>query len=132
MLLVVATLGCTQDPVPTIEFQLGTEARERVRLAPVSALAEYTELPETGDELIVTLASYPTSCDHFEAVPKGGILITLTVTFPKGHRPKPGVVLWGGAKAHGGTPSSPELAYVTPHVRQSQRALVMPPGGACS
>ncbi len=129
MILLLFCAGCSREPVPAIELLLGSGQGSRQSFVPQSAFAEYTELPDSGDELVITLANFDISCDQLVPVPTSGTLVALAVVMPKGRHPERGTFAWAGHAAHGGTPTEPSVPYVVPQVNLANRSVALPPGG---
>lgn len=107
-----------------------TVAGETSRFEIQTALAEYWELAGEADELRVTLASFPISCEKFTPPPEGQAIITVSVLVPEGKRLALGDYPWTGLESLGDTPRQPAVAYALPYVRVPGRGFALAPGGA--
>ncbi len=123
-------LGCRTESAAPIQLVVGSDSHERVTFTPVSAFAEYVQVPGSGNELHLTLAGYEASCERFVPPRAGQALVSVSVVTPRSAPLAPGVYGWDGHGAHGGTQASPERAYAVPHARIGQKSFVFPPGGS--
>ena len=119
--LLLAALGCSKPQAPELRVDVGPN--DKKSFAPVSAFAEYVELPGIRNELRITLASYAASCDKFVSPGPSDVLLTATVITPPKEPPRPGRYVSGGASGR---------AHAELSVRMGQRAMPMPAGGALS
>jgi hypothetical protein len=126
-LALTANAGCQQEQRASVEL---TVAGETSRFEIQTALAEYWELAGEADELRVTLASFPISCEKFTPPPEGQAIITVSVLVPEGKRLALGDYPWTGLESLGDTPRQPAVAYALPYVRVPGRGFALAPGGA--
>lgn len=97
------------------------------RLAAKSAFAEYVELPGVRNELRVTLANYPVSCEHWATPRSGETALIVTIVTPTEVRPTPTSYAWTGL------PSREEPvhgAYSLPKALLGEHSRLFEPGGA--
>jgi hypothetical protein len=128
-----ATLGLALSVIPAaceparVHDVTIVDGASTTRFATKSAFAEYVELPGVRNELRVTLANYPVSCEHW-AVPKSGeVALTITIVTPSEARPVPASYAWTGL------PSREEplhAAYSLPKALLGERSRLFEPGGA--
>jgi hypothetical protein len=97
---------------------------------PITALAEYLELPESRNELRLTLANYELPCDRF--VPAAGeqIHVSVVVVTPAGSRPAPGTYAWAGTQGQGDGANDPQPPFARPKALLGGRGHTFQPGGA--
>jgi len=124
---VLVTLGCQAEPKPALELTVGGET---TRFEAHTALAEYWELAGQADELRITIASYPISCDVFVPPPEGEVVVTVSVLVPEGKRIALGDYPWTGLDAIREAPRNPAAPYALPFVRIPGRGFPLAPGGA--
>jgi hypothetical protein len=122
--------ACRSDPGAPIELRVGPGAAERKTFRPEAAFAEYVEVPGSGNELHLTLAGYPASCEHFVLPGPGQAQVAVVIVTPAATPLGAGVYPWDGHDAHGGTRTSPDRAYAIPSARLGRRSFVFPPGGS--
>jgi len=131
LLLVLLPLSaCRSETASPIQLVVGNDPTERLTFAPESALAEYVEIPGSGNELRVSLAGYKAACEQFVPPNQGQALVTVVIVSPAGVLPGRGAYGWDGHPAHGGTRTAPERAYALPSARIEHRNFVIQPGGA--
>ncbi len=123
LLLMLTT--CAKEKLPEIEFTLSGPAIKRT-FVPLAALAEYLELPNGGNELRITLSSYPLSCDTFRAPTAEEILVTITLVTGAGTQITPNTYPWAG---HPGAGESPRARSAEPIIRIGARSWSLAPGG---
>ena len=125
---IVAALagGCRSSDAEPIRLAVGTAPKDRVELTPSHALVEYTELPNTKNELRIQLADYEIDCSAFVPPDEGKTLLTITLVTPPNDKPGPGEYPWTGALAMGRVASRGAI----PAARLGARAAVLPPGGS--
>jgi hypothetical protein len=113
--------SCERQEPGQVRLEVGRDDDEHRTFAPVSAFAEYVELPGLRHELTITLASYRASCTEY--VPPGDhdALVTVVVTTPTAEPPHPGTYAWG----NGG-----DRARSLPTVRLGSRGYELSPGGS--
>lgn len=130
LLVCVPLCACRPEPAPPIQLVVGNDPTKRLTFSPESALAEYVEIPGSGNELRVTLAGYKAACEQFVAPNKRQALVTVTIVNPAGVFPTRGPYGWDGHPAHGGTATAPERPYSLPSARIGPKNFVFQPGGA--
>jgi hypothetical protein len=113
-----------------VELRVGAAEEDVFRFRPVSAFAEYVELPGLGNELRVTLAGYHASCEEFVPPEAGQASVSVVVVTPPGDAPAATTYTWTGHSLHGGTPARPERAYAVPSARVGKASYVFSPGGS--
>ncbi len=123
LLLMLTT--CAKEKLPEIEFTLSAPTIKRTFI-PLAALAEYLELPNGGNELRITLSSYPLSCDTFRAPKAQEMLVTVTLVTSAGTQITPNSYPWAG---HPGRGESPEVRSAEPIIRIGARSWSLAPGG---
>lgn len=109
---------------------MGSSPTSQRSFVPITALAEYLELPESRNELRLTLADYELPCDRF--VPPQGqqIHVSIVVVTPAGFRPAAGTYAWGGTQGQGGAANEPQPPFARPKALLGGRGHVFQPGGA--
>jgi len=117
--------ACAQRKLPEIEFTLSAPGVKR-SFAPLAALAEYLELPNGGNELRITLSSYPLSCDTFRAPTAEEILVTVTLVTGADTQITPNSYPWAG---HPRTGEAPQARSAEPIIRIGARSWSLAPGG---
>lgn len=122
-----AAASCQPEQRPSVELTVGGKTS---RYVTHTALAEYWELAGEADELRITLASYPISCERFTPPPEGEAVITISVLVPEGKRVALGDYPWPGLDAVREAPRQPATAYALPYVRLPGRGFALAPGGA--
>jgi len=96
------------------------------RFATTSAIGEYVELPGLRNELRLTLANYPLSCERW-VTPKGGdVSLSLTIVTPPDVKPAPGNYPWSGLPDKQAPLHDP---YVLPKALLGDRSRLFEPGG---
>lgn len=110
-------------------MQLGPEVQ--VRFRPVSAFAEYFELPGAPDQLRITLASYPADCEKFTPPPPAAMVVTVLAEVPLGRSLGAGDYPWTGALVlkEDGTSGSVDAPRSIPFVRLHNDARPLSAGG---
>lgn len=119
--------ACQAESKPALELTVGGET---TRFETHTAFAEYWELSGQADELRITLASYPVSCDEFVPPPEGETVVTVSVLVPEGKRIELGDYPWTGVDGLGDAPRNPATPYALPFVRVAGRGFPLAPGGA--
>jgi hypothetical protein len=120
---VALTASCATDPSHQITIVDGpTTTHFSLR----SAFAEYVELPGDRNELRLTLASYPISCERWIAPPPGETALTVIVALPPETRPLPGAYPWNGMPAPGDALKAP---YALPKALFGGTSRLFEPGG---
>lgn len=125
--VLLVTSSCSREQRPSIELTTGGAT---VRFETQTAIAEYWELSGQADELRITLASYPASCDRFVPPPEGETAVTVQILVPEGKRIALGDYPWTGLENHREAPRNPTTAYALPFVRVAGRGYPLAPGGA--
>lgn len=124
MCLAIAT-GCDERPTHDITI---TDGPTTTRLTTRSEFAEYLELPDDHNELRLTFASYPLSCDRWVAPVEGQTLVTVVIVLPPGTPPAA-----GSSYNWSGIPSAEEplkASYALPKAHIGTRSRLFEPGGA--
>ena len=127
--LLAAIVACrTEKPRNVIELVVPDGAGRTVELAPRSAFAEYVEVPESANELRVTLASHDVSCERYVAPGADDIVLVATLKLPPGEKPRAGS--FASTRPLSDDAGSPVgRAYVVPVIRRGPRGYALPPGG---
>jgi hypothetical protein len=127
----LAAAGCDSpgDGQTSVELRVGQGAADSLSFSTETSLAEYTEVPGSGNELRLTLASYEASCDEFIPPGKGDASVSVVIVTPEGVTPTSGVYPWLGHEAHGGTATSPEKPYSFPTARIESKSFTFRAGG---
>jgi hypothetical protein len=120
----VALMGCDRSPPHQIAIVDGAQT---TRFGVRSAFAEYVELPGDRNELRLTMASYPTSCEHFAPPKDGENALTVVVVMPADTKPTAAAYPWNGQP-----PTDVPLhdAYALPKAELGGRSRLFEPGGA--
>ncbi|HEX6272448.1 MAG TPA: hypothetical protein VFZ53_05390 [Polyangiaceae bacterium] len=128
-LLLAGLVACrAEKPRDTIELVVPDGSGRTVELAPRSAFAEYVEVPESANELRVTLASYDVSCERYVAPGADDTVLVVTLKLPPGEKPRPGsFASTRPLSEDGGSPLG--RAYAVPVIRRGARGHALPPGG---
>jgi hypothetical protein len=92
-----------------------------------SAYAEYVELPSERNELRITLASYPVSCERWAPPGKDDAVVTVTIVLPADKRPVVATYGWTGVPPQGTPIAAP---YALPKAELGSRSRLFEPGGA--
>ena len=121
----VALSGCARDAPNELTVVDGaTITHFPVR----GAFAEYVELPGAPNELRLSLASYPVSCERFVPPKEGDSLVTVVVVLPPGQVPVVGSYAWAGVPAQGAQEAT--TAYALPKATFGTHSRLFEPGGA--
>lgn len=129
-LCALATLtACRDEDASVIRLNVGG-ANGWVRFVPKAAFAQYVELPGLANELQITLAGYPASCERFVPPKPGQASVSVLIKTPHGEEPTAKTYPWAGHSAHGGSPAQPKQAYAIPSARIGAASYVFPPGGS--
>lgn len=125
----VTTISCAAlacDERKTHEITI-IDGATTTRLATRSEFAEYVELPGDHNELRITLASYPVSCDRWVGPAEGQSLVTVVITLPPETQPAPGSYSWSAIP-----PADEHIrtSYALPKAHFGPRARLFEPGGA--
>ncbi len=128
-LALVVSVSCkSEKPKETIELVVPDGSGRTLELAPRSAFAEYVELPDSANELRVTLASHEVSCERYVAPGPDDTVVVVTLRLPSGQKPHPG--------SFASTPPLAEDAgasigrpFAVPVVRRGEKAYPLAPGG---
>lgn len=134
-LLLAFSLSCVACDPPTdssavVEVKLGNGVTKH--FTAVTSLAQYLEVPGSGNELRLTIANYEVPCDVFEPPGPEQISVSVVITTPAGVKPTPGVYPWLGHEAHGGEAHNPTKPYAFPSVRIGDRSTIFHPGGGAA
>jgi len=97
------------------------------RLTTQSEFVEYISLPGDRNELRLTLASYPASCDRWVPPAEGQTLITVVIVLPSESSPAPGSYSWSGIPK---TDEPLRTGYALPKAHFGTHARLFEPGGA--
>lgn len=115
--------GCARKPASEITVIDG----DRTTRFPVkSAFAEYVELPGERNELRLTLADHPVSCERWTPPKDGETAVTVVVVLPPGIRPTVSTYGWTGLPAPG---EALRAAYALPKALLGTRSRLFEPGG---
>lgn len=125
--MLLASSACREEQRPSIEL---TRGGETTRLEIHTAFAEYWELSGQADELRITLASYPASCDRFVPPAEGEAAVTVQILVPEGKKIALGDYPWTGLDNQREAPRNPTAPYALPFVRMAGRGFLLAPGGA--
>lgn len=127
----MAALSCDgqSDPATAVELRVGAGASDSLSFTTKTSLAEYTEVPGSGNELRLTIASYEASCDEFIPPGAGDASVSVVIVTPEGVTPTSGVYPWLGHEAHGGTATAPDKPYAFPTARIEHKSFTFRPGG---
>jgi hypothetical protein len=120
----ISCISCEERKAHEITIADGATT---TRLTTQSEFAEYIALPDDHNELRLTLASYPVSCDRWVPPADGQTLITVVIVLPPEASPAPGSYGWTGI------PTSEEplrASYALPKAHFGNRARLFEPGGA--
>ncbi|HVW29400.1 MAG TPA: hypothetical protein VHC69_28740 [Polyangiaceae bacterium] len=120
----LAVLGC--DPSNTHELTV-VDGADTIHFSTTSAFAEYVELPGEKNELRITLASYPLSCEHWDAPKDGQYALSVTIVTPAEQKPAPASYPWTGLPAQDEPLHEP---YALPKMLLGSHSRVFEPGGA--
>jgi hypothetical protein len=127
--LLAGIVACRADkPKNVIELVVPDGSGRTVELTPRSAFAEYVEVPESANELRVTLASHEVSCERYVAPGADDTVLVVTLKLPPGEKPRPGS--FASTRPLSEDAGSPVgRAYAVPVVRRGARGYALPPGG---
>ena len=127
-LTLAVVLSCkSQKPKDSIELVIPDGSGRTVELVPRSAFAEYVELPDSANELRVTLASHEVSCERYVAPGPDDTTVVVTLRLPSGQKPRPGsFASTPPLEDAGPTVGRP---YAVPVVRRGERPYPLTPGG---
>jgi hypothetical protein len=115
--------GCERASAHEIALVEGTAT---TRFTISSAFAEYLELPGSRNELRITLADYPVSCERWVPPKDAQTAVTLVITFPFDTKPAAATYPWAGAPP----PAEPlHEAYALPKVQRAGLSRLVEPGG---
>lgn len=130
-LLACAPLSCdpANEATASVELRVGAKPELSRSFEAVTSLAEYVEIPGAGNELRLTIASYPASCDVFQPPPDNEVRVSVVITTPEGVHPESGVYPWLGHEAHGGEVRSPAKPFSYPSARIGNKSYLFRPGG---
>jgi hypothetical protein len=116
--------GCTRKA----PFQVTVIDGDRTTRFPVkSAFAEYVELPGERNELRLTLADHPVSCERWTPLKDGEAAITIVVVMPPDTRPSVTTYGWTGLPAPGEALRAP---YALPKALLGSQSRLFEPGGS--
>jgi hypothetical protein len=129
LLVSVACKG--EKPKDSIELVVPDGSGRTLDLAPRSAFAEYVELPDSGNELRLTLASHEVSCERYVAPGPDDTVVVVTLRLPSGQKPRPGSFASTPPLAEDAGTSAATVArsYAAPVVRRGGKAYPLAPGG---
>jgi hypothetical protein len=96
-------------------------------LSTKTAFAEYVELPGVRNELRITLANYPVSCERWTAPRDGEIALSITIVTPAETRPAAASYPWSGLPPKEGPLKD---AYALPKALLGPESRLFEPGGA--
>jgi len=116
-------VGCGRHPDHQITIVDGATV---TRFTIQSALAEYVELPGDHNELRLTLAGYPLSCERWLPPAEGQSVITVVVTTPPDVRPSAATYPWSGLPPRG---EPIREAYALPKALSGRTSRAFEPGG---
>lgn len=117
-------LGCEERRTHEITITDGTTT---VRFGTEVEFAEYLELPGDHNELRLTLASYPASCEKWVPPADGQEAITVVIVTPPDAPVGPGTFTWSGIPPADEPIRAP---YALPKAQHGQRSRLFEPGGS--
>lgn len=123
-LCAVLALGCEERRTHEITI---TDGVSTVRFSTQVEFAEYLELPGDHNELRLTVAGYPASCENWVAPADGQEAVTVVIVTPPDVPVAPGTFAWSGI------PPADEpirTAYALPKAHHGQRSRLFEPGGS--
>jgi hypothetical protein len=115
--------GCDRTPPHEIVLVDGPTT---TRFSIESAYAEYLEQPGGRNELRLTLASYPVSCERWVAPENTQTAVTVVITVPAATKPAATTYAWTGLPSPDEPLAEP---YALPKVQRSGVSRTMEPGG---
>lgn len=133
----VALTSCSRARQPEITLQVGPD--QILHFSPVSAYAQYFELPGQGDLLRIVLASYAVPCKTYLPPSKGEVYVAVTLHVDDG-QPISGTEFgWDGTVpsfaplhpvvAGSAEPTTGASNWALPYVRLANEGRPLPPGG---
>jgi hypothetical protein len=122
--VVTCLLGC--EPSSAHELTI-VDGADTIRFPATSAFAEYVELPGVRNELRIMLASYPLSCEHWEAPKEGQYALSITVVTPAAQKPAPASYPWTGLPPRD---QPVQEGYALPKALLGGHSRLFDPGGA--
>jgi hypothetical protein len=123
-------LACRSETTPAIKLRL-TGPQLDLQFQPKTALAEYIELPDDHNELRITLASYPTSCEEFISPPDDGALLTIVISVPPDTEPDARSYPYlSRTRSAANAPEPPLEPSSVPRLRTHKQSHEIPAGGS--
>jgi hypothetical protein len=123
-LCAVVASGCEERRTHEITIIDGATT---TRFSTQSEFAEYVELPGDHNELRLTLASYPASCERWVPAAEGQMAVTVVVVAPPDTPLALGPYNWSGLPK----PDEPlRVGYALPKAQFGSRSRLFEPGGA--
>jgi hypothetical protein len=130
VLTAVAIVGCRgQKPRDAIELVLPDGSGRTMGLTPRSAFAEYVEVPDSANELRITLASHDVSCERYVAPGENDTVVVVTLKTPPTEKPRPGSFASTPPLPGDAGSNAVGRAYAVPVIRRAQRGYALSPGG---
>ncbi len=118
-------LVCCQSATDNeVTIQTGPDTFRR--FSPVGAIAEYLEFPTEPDQLRISVANYPLSCDEYRRPQGDQVVVSFLLKAPTGQPLSQGSYFWKGLPAKEAELKEP---LVLPYVRFSGGGRSLPPGG---
>ena len=117
-------LACESDTQHQITIQTGPDTYRR--FMPEAAIAEYLEFPSEPDQLRISVANFPLSCEKYLAPRGDQVVVSFLIKVPTGKELSQGTYLWKGLPKSENEMTEP---LVLPYVRFSGGGRSLPPGG---
>jgi hypothetical protein len=130
VLTAAALIGCRgEKPKAAIELVVPDGSGHTMGLTPRSAFAEYVEVPDSANELRITLATHDVSCERYVAPGENDTVVVVTLKTPPTEKPRAGS--FASTPPLPGDAGSNALgrAYAVPVIRRGQRGYALSPGG---
>ncbi len=123
-LLGVGVVACEPSHIHDLSIVDGADT---IHFGTTTAFAEYVELPGAHNELRITLASYPLSCEHWEPPKEGQYALSIVVVTPAAQKPAPASYPWAGLPPRDQPVQEP---YAMPKLLLGGHSRLFEPGGA--
>jgi hypothetical protein len=125
-LLALSLGACSKPKADVLTIVEGTSTS---RFTVKSAFADYVELPGARNELRITLAGYPASCDRWTPPGEDERLVTVVVVTPPDAKPAVATYPWLGLPPDGEPVREP---YALPKALHGKTSRLFDPGGGIS
>lgn len=113
----------------TVELVLPDGSGRTLELLARSSYVEYVEVPDSANELRLTLASHDVSCEHYVAPGPDDTVVVVTLKLPPAEKPHPGSFSSTRPLAEDAGAEPVQRGHAVAVLRHGTRGYVLEPGG---